>query len=60
VNEHSQFVGAAIISQVRLFNMHPTGAMNKSERLAAIMGPGGIRIALTRKTACMRAPRTFR
>src|SRR5712664_1930539 len=40
VNEHSQFVGAAIISQVRLFNMHPTGAMNKSERLAAIMGPG--------------------
>src|ERR1700716_1476963 len=42
VNDHSQFVGAAIISQVRLFNMHPTGAMNKSERLAAIMGPGGI------------------
>ncbi len=32
VNEHSQFVGAAIISQVRLFNMHPTGAMNKNER----------------------------
>src|SRR5437667_12616593 len=29
VNEHNQFVGAAIISQVRLFNMHPTGAMNK-------------------------------
>src|SRR5947199_5518420 len=42
VNEHNQFVGAAIISQVRLFNMHPTGAMNKSERLAAIRGPGGI------------------
>jgi len=42
VNEHNQFVGAAIISQVRLFNMHPTGAMNKSERLAALMGPGGI------------------
>src|SRR5881397_4377196 len=33
VNEHNQFVGAAIISQVRLFNLHPTGAMNKSERL---------------------------
>ena len=42
VNEHSQFMGAAIISQVRLFNLHPTGAMNKSERLAALMGPGGI------------------
>lgn len=42
VNEHSKFVGAAIISQVRLFNMHPTGAMNKSERLKALMEPGGI------------------
>jgi succinate dehydrogenase / fumarate reductase iron-sulfur subunit len=42
VNEHSQFVGAAIISQVRLFNLHPTGAMNKAERLAALMGQGGI------------------
>src|SRR5258707_2680231 len=26
VNEHNPFVGAAIISPVRLFNMHPTGA----------------------------------
>jgi succinate dehydrogenase / fumarate reductase, iron-sulfur subunit len=42
VNEHNQFVGAAIVSQVRLFNMHPTGAMNKRERLEALMGPGGI------------------
>jgi succinate dehydrogenase / fumarate reductase iron-sulfur subunit len=42
VNEHSNFVGAAIISQVRLFNLHPTGAMNKKERLEALMGPGGI------------------
>ena len=42
VNENSKFVGAAIISQVRLFNMHPTGAMNKNERLEAVMGPGGI------------------
>lgn len=36
------FVGAAIISQVRLFNMHPTGAMHARERLEALMGPGGI------------------
>jgi succinate dehydrogenase / fumarate reductase iron-sulfur subunit len=42
VNEHSQFVGAAIVSQVRLFNMHPTGAMHAGERLEALMGPGGI------------------
>lgn len=42
VNEHSQFVGAAIISQVRLFNMHPTGAMHAGERLEALMGEGGI------------------
>ena len=42
VNEHSDFVGAAIISQVRLFNMHPTGAMHARERLEAVMGPGGI------------------
>ena len=42
VNEHSKFVGAAIISQVRLFNMHPTGAMHAPERLRALMEPGGI------------------
>src|SRR5437899_2768998 len=42
VNENNAFVGAAIISQVRLFNMHPTGAMHARERLEALMGPGGI------------------
>lgn len=42
VNENSDFVGAAIISQVRLFNMHPTGAMHKRERLAAVRGKGGV------------------
>jgi succinate dehydrogenase / fumarate reductase iron-sulfur subunit len=42
VNEHSDFIGAAIISQVRLFNMHPTGAMHARERLDAVMGPGGV------------------
>ena len=42
VNEHNQFIGAAIISQVRLFNMHPTGAMHARERLEAVMGPGGV------------------
>ena len=36
------FMGAAIFSQVRLFNLHPTGAMTQEERLEAIMGKGGI------------------
>lgn len=41
-NEHTGFVGAAAISQVRLFNTHPTGAALKRERLTALMGDGGI------------------
>jgi succinate dehydrogenase / fumarate reductase iron-sulfur subunit len=42
VNEHSEFVGAAILNQVRLFNMHPTGAMHAHDRLRAVRGPGGV------------------
>src|SRR5262244_3917765 len=41
-NEDTGFVGAATISQVRLFNTHPTGAALKRDRLAALMGDGGI------------------
>jgi succinate dehydrogenase / fumarate reductase iron-sulfur subunit len=41
-NKGTGFVGAATISQVRLFNTHPTGAELKRERLAALMGDGGI------------------
>jgi succinate dehydrogenase / fumarate reductase iron-sulfur subunit len=41
-NENTGFVGAATISQVRLFNTHPTGASLERERLAALMGDGGI------------------
>lgn len=36
------FMGAAVINQVRLLNLHPTGAMNRSERLTAMMAPGGV------------------
>jgi succinate dehydrogenase / fumarate reductase iron-sulfur subunit len=36
------FVGAHAISQVTLFNMHPTGKMQAGERLDALMEPGGI------------------
>src|SRR5438045_7797858 len=35
------FIGAAAISQVRLFNSHPTGAMNASDRLRGPIGHGG-------------------
>ena len=38
----NHFVGAAVISQVRLFNDHPTGAALKEERLDALMEDGGI------------------
>ena len=41
-DEDTGFVGAATISQVRLFNSHPTGSVLKRERLAALMGDGGI------------------
>jgi succinate dehydrogenase / fumarate reductase iron-sulfur subunit len=42
VNSRSSFIGAAAISQVRFFNMHPTGAREKLLRLKALMQPGGI------------------
>lgn len=41
-DEDTGFVGAATISQVRLFNTHPTGSVLKRDRLAALMGDGGI------------------
>lgn len=42
VNDKSPFMGPFVISQVRLFNTHPTGAMHKDERLEALMTEGGI------------------
>jgi succinate dehydrogenase / fumarate reductase, iron-sulfur subunit len=38
----NKFVGAAVISQARLFNDHPVGAQLKSERLESLMEEGGI------------------
>jgi len=37
-----EFVGAFAISLVRLYNLHPSGAMEKNERLDAVMGNGGV------------------
>jgi succinate dehydrogenase / fumarate reductase, iron-sulfur subunit len=41
-NESTNFVGAATIAQVKLFNMDPAGAVLKEERLRAMAGEGGI------------------
>ncbi len=38
------FIGAHAISQVVLFNSHPTGHMNANERLNALTAPGGIQV----------------
>lgn len=42
VNVHSKFMGPAPISQVRLFNAHPTGKMQSEERLRVLMGEEGV------------------
>lgn len=42
VNEKSDFIGPASISQVRLFNTNPTGKKTKHKRLHALMEKGGI------------------
>jgi succinate dehydrogenase / fumarate reductase iron-sulfur subunit len=42
VNDKTSFIGPFAISLVRLFNAHPTGEMNKDERLETLMQDGGI------------------
>jgi succinate dehydrogenase / fumarate reductase, iron-sulfur subunit len=42
VGESTPFIGAAAISQVRLFNNHPTGKMHAPVRLRALMKSGGV------------------
>jgi succinate dehydrogenase / fumarate reductase iron-sulfur subunit len=42
VNATSKFIGPAALGQAVLFNQHPTGAMNRDERLEALMGEGGV------------------
>src|SRR6202522_1206809 len=41
-NDETNFVGAATIAQVKLFNDHPTGKVLKEERLRALAGDGGV------------------
>jgi len=60
VNSKSSFIGPAAISQVRLFNAHPTGEMNKEERLEALMGEGGIQDCGNSQTVFNPVPKGFR
>lgn len=39
-----QFIGAHAISQVMLFNTHPTGQLNAGERLDALTAEGGLQV----------------
>ncbi len=41
-NDSTNFVGAATIAQVKLFNNNPTGKVLKEERLRALAGDGGV------------------
>jgi succinate dehydrogenase / fumarate reductase iron-sulfur subunit len=42
VNHRADFIGPAPLAQVRLFNIHPLGRMDREERLETIMTKGGI------------------
>lgn len=42
VNDKTIFMGPSTLAQVRLFNSHPTGKLNKEDRLDAIMSDTGI------------------
>src|SRR6266481_2654361 len=53
------FVGAAIISQVRLFNMHPTGAMHAHDRIGALMQPGGVQDCANAQNCVAACPKNI-
>lgn len=54
VNDRNSFIGPYALSQVRLFNAHPTGEMNKEERLETLMEDGGIE-GCSNSQNCVRA-----
>jgi len=41
-NDHSAFIGPAVTCQAILFNAHPTGSVDRDDRLAVLAGRGGI------------------
>jgi succinate dehydrogenase / fumarate reductase, iron-sulfur subunit len=42
INPHSKFLGPATVSQVRYFNIHPVGKMQKHVRMNPMLEEGGI------------------
>ena len=42
INDNSDFIGPAAISQAIYFNTNPTGKLNAHERLDTLLAPGGI------------------
>ena len=42
VNRNSPFMGAAVLNQATLMDIHTTGLMNRAERLEAVRGKGGL------------------
>lgn len=42
ISLENNFVGPSALGQAVLFNIHPTGAMNKHERLDSLIGDGGL------------------
>ncbi|NLC77855.1 MAG: succinate dehydrogenase iron-sulfur subunit [Clostridia bacterium] len=57
VNSKSDFMGAAPLAQVRLFNIHPLGKMDKNQRLDAIMTKGGITDCGNSQNCVMACPK---
>jgi succinate dehydrogenase / fumarate reductase iron-sulfur subunit len=41
-SEPGDFIGAAGLNRLRLFNAHPTGRLGARDRLESVMGPGGV------------------
>jgi succinate dehydrogenase / fumarate reductase iron-sulfur subunit len=56
-NDSTNFVGAATIGQVKLFNMDPAGAVLKEERLRALAGDGGIQECGFAQNCVMACPK---
>jgi len=56
-NVSTNFVGAATIAQAKLFNMDPSGAVLKEERLRALAGDGGIQECGFAQNCVMSCPK---
>lgn len=59
VSVDNNFVGAAIINQVKLFNSHPAGKYDADSRLDAIMGDGGIEDCGNAQNCVQACPKTI-